>query len=118
MTDDEIERALFALPLEEPPAGLHARILAATVHHPRQIFQAWEIWVIGTLLAVMVWLAFQVFSMPHATDRLVQAAASGIDQFGGYMASGVGLWALLGLSTAAWISFISLPASRRRAADH
>ena len=31
MTDDELDRALFALPLEEPPADLRARILAATV---------------------------------------------------------------------------------------
>jgi hypothetical protein len=118
MTDAEIERALFALPLEEPPADLHARILAATIHRPRQIFQVWEIWVIGTLLAVMFWLGFQVFSMPHATDRLVQSAAFAIDDFGRAMASGMGVWALLGLSTAVWISFLSLPQSRRRAIDH
>ena len=31
MTDDDLDRALFALPLEEPPADLHRRIMAATV---------------------------------------------------------------------------------------
>jgi hypothetical protein len=118
MTDDEIERALFALPLEEPPAGLHARILAATINHPRQIFRAWEIWAIGTLLAVMCWLGFQIFAMPHAADRLVQSTAYALDQLGHAMSSSLGLWALLGLSTAAWLSFISMPASRSRATDH
>ena len=34
MTDDDLDRALFALPLEEPPADLHGRILAATVLRP------------------------------------------------------------------------------------
>ena len=38
MTDDELERALAALPLEEPPADLHARILAATVCRRRRPF--------------------------------------------------------------------------------
>ncbi len=31
MTDDELDRALFALPLEQPPAAMHQPILAATV---------------------------------------------------------------------------------------
>ena len=31
MTDDELDRALFALPLEEPPADMHQRIMSATV---------------------------------------------------------------------------------------
>ena len=30
MTDDELERALLALPLEEPPPEMRPRILAAT----------------------------------------------------------------------------------------
>ncbi len=32
--DDALDRALAALPLEEPPADLHARIMAATVYAP------------------------------------------------------------------------------------
>ncbi len=43
MTDDELDRALFALPLEEPPADLHGRILAATVLRPAPTFRVWEL---------------------------------------------------------------------------
>jgi hypothetical protein len=118
MNDDQIERALFALPLEEPPADLHARIMAATIHRPRQIFRAWEVWVIGTLVAVMVWLAYLVFSLPQATDRLGRAIGGLVNAFGLQLGSGLALWILLGISTAVWISFISLPQSRRRATDH
>jgi len=118
MTDDQIERALFALPLEEPPADLHARILAATIHRPRLMFRAWEVWVIGTLVAVMVWLGYLVFSLPQASDRLARALAASLDQFGLQLGSGLALWILLGISTAVWISLISLPQSRRRATDH
>ena len=33
-SDDALDRALFALPLEEPPAGLRASILLATAYRP------------------------------------------------------------------------------------
>jgi hypothetical protein len=118
MTDAEIERALFALALEEPPADLHARILAATIHRPRQIFRTWEIWVIGTLLAFMAWLTYLVFATPSAGDRLERLVAGGIEQFGLMLGSGLALWILLGVSAAVWTSFVTFPQPRGRATDH
>ena len=52
MTDDDLDRALFALPLEEPPADLHRRIMAATVLRPAPEFRQWELWalVLGVVL--------------------------------------------------------------------
>jgi hypothetical protein len=58
---DDLDRALFALPLEAPPAGLRASIMNATVYAnvPRtaaSLVAPWEIWVCGVSLAVVAWL--------------------------------------------------------------
>ncbi len=42
-SDDALDRALFALPLEEPPADLRASILTATVYRPAPAFKLWEL---------------------------------------------------------------------------
>lgn len=55
-SDDALDRALFALPLEEPPAGMRASILTATAYRPAPAFSVWEAAVIGTMAAVVVWL--------------------------------------------------------------
>lgn len=63
--DDELERALFAMPLEEPPAGLRRSILAATVDAPVPNPSAlWmsttETVLYGVLVALLVWLCVAV----------------------------------------------------------
>ena len=42
MDDDELERALLGLPLEEPPDGLRASILLATAYRPAPAFSVAE----------------------------------------------------------------------------
>jgi len=54
--DDALDRALFALPLEEPPADLRASILTATVYGPAPMFKPWEVMTLATIGAVFVWL--------------------------------------------------------------
>jgi hypothetical protein len=63
---DDLDRALFALPLEAPPAGLRESILRATIYAPaaEPAFKTWEIAAIGAALAVAVWLSIIV-----VTDR-------------------------------------------------
>jgi hypothetical protein len=118
MTDDELERALFALPLEEPPVELRARILAATIARPRLTFRAWEIWLVGTVLAFMVWLAFLVStSSPDLGGTISRAITDGIDQVAALVPVGTLVWTGLGISFVVWISQLSLPASRREAAN-
>ena len=56
-SDDALDRALFALPLEEPPEDLRASILTATVYRPVPVFAAWEIAAIGAVAAVGIWFA-------------------------------------------------------------
>jgi len=56
-TDDELDRLLAALPLDEPPAGLRASILAATVQRvPAEPIDPWEASAWGLLLALALWL--------------------------------------------------------------
>jgi hypothetical protein len=118
MTDDELERALFALPLEEPPIDLHGRILAATIARPRLTFRAWEVWLVGTLFAFMVWLTFMVgTSVPDLGGAISRAVSAGVDGFAESVSVSALMWMALGVSFAVWISQLSLPQSRREIAD-
>jgi hypothetical protein len=71
---DDLDRALMALPLEEPPAGLRDSILAATVYAPPLesiALRTWEIVLIGTLLAVGSWLAIVLAQNEALTSQLI-----------------------------------------------
>lgn len=54
---DDLDRLLFALPLEEPPADLRSSILASTIYRPAFPIKVWETWILGSLLALAVWLS-------------------------------------------------------------
>lgn len=54
--DDELDRALFALPLEPLPAGLRASIMAAVTAAPGPVLSRWETVGIGAILALGAWL--------------------------------------------------------------
>jgi hypothetical protein len=58
--DDELDRALFALPLEEPPGDLRAAILTATAYRPAPPFSVWEFAFFGVVAAVMVWMVIEI----------------------------------------------------------
>ena len=111
--DDALDRALAALPLEEPPAGLHARIMAATVHRPAPLVSSWEVWLVGTLVALAAWLTWMLLSAPHAGERITSALTNGLDTAG--LTSNTNLlWLAVGISAAWWISQLSVPASSPR----
>jgi hypothetical protein len=110
--DDELDRALAALPLEEPPPGLHARIMTATVYRPAPIVRTWELWLCGTLVAVAAWLVWLGATAPHAGERVAGLLARAID-IAGLDSPYTLLWLAIGVSAAWWISQLSLPAPRR-----
>ena len=58
---DDLDRLLFALPLEEPPTEMRANILAATVYRPEFPIKIWETWVLGSLIALAVWLSVLIW---------------------------------------------------------
>ena len=109
---DDLDRALWALPLEEPPAGLHARIMAATVYRAEPAVHAWEVWLIGSLVACGAWLVWFVASAPHASERLGEAITRSVMN-AGLTSDYTLLWLALGVSTAWWISMLTVPSPRR-----
>lgn len=106
-SDDELERALFALPLEEPPADLRASILAATVYRPPMQVKAWEVWAFGAVSALLAWLLFLVAK---------GGAAPEFTAFEAYVNEGLKLfmqpstlfWIALGGGASIWISQMNL----------
>jgi len=111
--DDTLDRAIAALPLAEPPAGFHARVMAATVYRPEPAVRTWELWVIGTLVAVAAWLTWMFASTPHATEQIADAVAYAV-QTSGLTSTYTVLWLAVGVSAAWWISQLSVPSSRGR----
>lgn len=104
MTDDELERALAGLPLEEPPADLYDRILRATVLAPPSTVRWWEVWLLGTFLAVVVWLTFSAFrTTPDAGTRLTALFVDAL-RSGGLLSVWTYLWLAVGISSAWAIS--------------
>ncbi|GAC1580104.1 MAG: hypothetical protein NVS3B7_14500 [Candidatus Elarobacter sp.] len=110
---DDLDRMLAALPLEEPPAGLRSRVLSATVYQPRPVVSTWEVWLVGTLVALSVWVAWMVAGSPQAGERLVDATSRLIEA-GGLTSISTVLWLAVGASAAWWMSLMSFPAGVRR----
>jgi hypothetical protein len=104
MTDDPLDRALLALPLEEPPPDLRERILAATVLAPAPAFRAWELWLVMTLTACAAWLCADVLRSGALASRLVHPSLL--------------LWLAIGGSSVWWISNLSLMPQPRIAATN
>jgi hypothetical protein len=107
MTDDELDRALFALPLEEPPADLHGRIMAATALRPAPTFATWE-WL---LLVVAVSLttaatAWIFLSAPGSVHALGYAIEDGLRALGFYSRATY-IWIAIGISSLWWISSLN-----------
>lgn len=116
MTHDDdfadLDRMLAALPLEEPPAGLRSRILTATVYRSADAVRPWEPWLVGTVIALAVWLLWFVTTAPHAGERFADLTGWLVEQ-GGLTSLTTLLWLAVGISTAWWISQISFPSPRR-----
>ena len=106
-SDEELERALFALPLEEPPADLRASILAATVYRPPLAVKPWEVWLVGGAVALFAWLLVLIAK---------GTAGPAFLEFDSYVTDGLKLfaqpatlfWIALGGGAAVWISQLNL----------
>ena len=115
MTDDELDRALFSLPLEELPADLRPRILAATILRAPAPFKAWEFWLLGTAVAFAVCCTYLILtSSPHATQRIIDNAGALI-RTTGLVSLGTLFWLAVGMSSSMWISSLNLMPRTRSA---
>lgn len=110
--DDDLERALFALELEEPPAGLRQAILAGTVYHvPAAVtVRAWEPWVYGGLCAVLAWMLWLV--LHGGAGHTVEQAFSYTDAAVAFFSQPANLfWIAVGGAATAWFSQLNLTAA-------
>jgi hypothetical protein len=104
--DDALDRALFALPLEEPPADLRASILTATIYRPAPVFSFRELVALAAVCAVVVWLVAAVVLgggslFVHSLQALGAATLRGLSN------TSLVLWAAAGGATAIWLSIFT-----------
>jgi len=113
MTDDELDRALFALPLEEPPADMHERIMAATVLRAGPAFRTWELWLLAAAAVLVGWLTMWMFtSAPDAGLRLTDGIVAGMRGLG-LFSPATYVWLGIGLTSVWWISSLPFMATPR-----
>jgi energy-converting hydrogenase Eha subunit B len=114
---DDIDRALFALPLEAPPQGLREAILRSTVHAPRRVAATapaflWESIGVGVSLALAVWLTIALVANPGFAAQ----ALSALIAFGRVLTDPATLtWLAVGASATLWLSIVTLRPVHARA---
>jgi hypothetical protein len=105
-SDDALDRALFALPLEEPPAELRGAILTSTVYRPAAPFSVWEVAGLGAIAAVTLWLVVLIAMgggglFLHTLSTIGSSVASGLSNVT------VLAWLAAGAATAFWLSLFT-----------
>ncbi len=116
MTDDELERALLALPLEEPPAGLRERILAATVSRAPVSgpFRAWELWLIGAAVLVAAAVTYLMLASVPDLGARANLALDNVLYALGLFSPATYVWCAVGVSAVWAISSLPLMLPARR----
>ncbi|MBV8491051.1 MAG: hypothetical protein JO199_11035 [Candidatus Eremiobacteraeota bacterium] len=104
--DDALDRALFALPLEEPPAELRATILTATVYRPAPAFSFWEVAGLGAIAAVVVWLVVLI-ALGGGTLFAHTLTAIGTTVWRSVAHVSTLAWLATGIATAFWLTFFT-----------
>lgn len=105
-SDEALDRALFALPLEEPPADLRAAILTATVYRPAPLFKPWEIMLLGAIAAIATWLlAIVVLGggtlFVHSLEAIASNAGDALSNYSTLA------WIAAGGGAAIWLSIFT-----------
>ncbi len=106
-SDDDLEHALFNLPLEETPANLRASILAGTVYRQTLQVKPWEVWLMGGCVAMIAWfLALILRGGPGPVISTLDVVGAAILAVVSQPATL--LWIALGGAAAMWLSQLSL----------
>jgi hypothetical protein len=106
MDDIELERAIFELPLEEPPAGLRSSILLATAYRPAPVFSIWDLAGIGAAGAVAIWLvALLVLGGGSLFVHTLESIGSFASRF--FTNATTLAWLAAGGATAIWLSLFA-----------
>lgn len=105
-SDDALDRALFALPLEEPPAELRASILTSTAYRPAPPFSVVEVAALGAMAAVTVWLL--VLIAMGGGGLFLNTMSTIVSAIEGALANVTILaWLAAGAATAFWLSIFT-----------
>jgi hypothetical protein len=111
---DDLDRALMALPLAEPPRDLRAKILARTVLRPVAVFSTVEIWVLVTVGAIVLWLAGLVALDANALAPRVAGLWNVVSaRLDAFLTPSVLTWVAVGGAIALWIVFFQAGVLRR-----
>ena len=117
---DDLDRTLFALPLEPAPVGLRDAILRATIGAPARAgarslpLGSWEIAGVGALLAIATWLVMTlVADRSLATDLTVNAVALTYEIVRTLSEPMTMLWLAAGGAVVAWFAFGNAVAENR-----
>ncbi|PZR57442.1 MAG: hypothetical protein DLM50_05550 [Candidatus Meridianibacter frigidus] len=105
--DNHLDRLLFSLPLEEPPRDLRESILAATIYRPAFALKAWEIWMIGGLCAVLVWLCGLIVAGGGPAFMATLGVIGG-GAWRGLATENAWLWLLLGVGATFWLGMLNI----------
>ena len=112
-SEDDLERALFNLPLEEAPADLRARILSGTIYRHAVPVKAWEAWLIGSSFAVLAWLLVLILRDGPAP------VVTTLNTIGSALLAAIAqpatiLWIAVGGAVAMWMMHLPLTLAPRR----
>jgi hypothetical protein len=111
---DDLDHALMALPLAEPPRDLRAKILARTIARPVPVFSAVEIWLIVTIGAIVLWLGGLVALDANALAPRIAALWNVVDaRLESFLTPSVFTWVAVGGAIALWIVFFQAGVLRR-----
>jgi hypothetical protein len=109
---DALDRALAALPLEEPPPDLRASILRATVYRQTHAFPLWESITFGVLGAIGLWLVVAIVLggaplFAHTLSAIASTTIAALSH------GATAAWLAAGAATAVWLTLFtgSQPAS-------
>ncbi len=110
---DDLDRALFALPLAEPPPDLRQAILRATTLHvagPSLALRTWETALVGGVLAIAAWLLIALVHDPRGMTALGEASAD----LARHVADPAYLiWLAAGTGVATWVTLAYSTSLRR-----
>jgi hypothetical protein len=106
MDEDALDQALFALPLEEPPAGLRASILLATAYRPSPAFSVLELAVLGAAGAIGIWL-FVLLALGGGTLFVHTLETIGSFAARSLSSTTTLAWVAAGGATALWLSLFT-----------
>jgi len=103
---DSLERAILELPLEEPPQGLRASILLATVYRPTPAFSALDLALVGSMAAIPLWL-FVLLFLGGGSLFVHTLAAMGSALSRVFSNAAVLAWLAAGGATALWLTLFT-----------